>query len=151
MAVSHRRGRDIDKETPLLEAAALRGEGGGPGFDAAYFGGDLFARGDGDGDGGAGDGDDGRPEPVGTATGASGQILFFGDAPAGVPEGDFSLRANATYTPEETGDHVFGLVQAGRAACWSTGGWCSTGVTDRPGAAPPSSGPAAARSPPRWP
>ncbi len=42
-----------------------------------------------------------------------GEVMWFNSVAQGVADGDFSLRATATFTPSETAEHVFGLVSIG--------------------------------------
>ena len=119
VSLLHERGCDIDRSAPLLDAAAVRGPDGGPGFAVEFLTGDIFATGV-------------VGEVVARATGADSQLMFFGAPPDGVPAGAFSFRAVGRFTPVETGGYTFSLVQAGRSRLLVDQTIVLDGVTDPP-------------------
>ena len=71
-------------------------------------------------------------EPVRRAAREDGLLMFF-RAPEEVPDPEaFSLRARATFTPQEDGLHTFSLVQAGPARLLVDGAVVVDGATDPP-------------------
>ncbi|MCW2544617.1 MAG: glycoside hydrolase, family 3 domain protein, partial [Frankiales bacterium] len=61
------------------------------------------------------------------------KMLWFGSPEPGLDEDAFSFRATATMAVHDTGDHVFTLVQAGRAKLMIDGQVVLDGVTHPPG------------------
>ena len=95
--IVHEPGCAIDRGVPTLKAGLVRTPAGEPGVEVEFFAG---------------------PEASGPV--AHRQVVpdtrFFSlGAPAGLPDTGFSFRARARYTPDHGGEHVFTLVQAGRA------------------------------------
>jgi beta-glucosidase len=71
-------------------------------------------------------------EPLRRAEREDGMVMFF-RAPAEVPDPEaFSLRATASFTAEEGGEHTFSLVQAGQARLFVDGAVLVDGVTYPP-------------------
>ena len=60
------------------------------------------------------------------------RLLWFGSPSPGLDEDDFSFRARTTLRVEESGPHVFTLVQAGRARVLLDGEVLLDGMTDPP-------------------
>lgn len=60
------------------------------------------------------------------------RLLWFGSPAAGLDEEAFSFRATARLDVRETGEHVFTLIQAGRARLLVDGVVVLDGVTDPP-------------------
>lgn len=50
-----------------------------------------------------------------------GEVMWFNDVAPGVGDADFSLRASTSFTPEETGEHLFGLVSVGPSRLYVDG------------------------------
>ena len=93
--VRHERGCWTEMTTPALPASAISG---GEGFTVELFEG-LDAQG-----------------PVEHRQHRQGsQMMYFGPPAEGLQPAAFSFRAVGRYVPEDTGDHAFTLVQAGRA------------------------------------
>ena len=60
------------------------------------------------------------------------RLLWFGSPSPGLDENAFSFRSTTTLTPQETGEHVFTLVQAGRAQVLVDGVVVLDGLTEPP-------------------
>lgn len=93
--VVHERGCWTEMTTPALPASAISD---GKGFAVEFFVG-LEATG----------------QVVHRLQGQTSQLLYFGRPAKGLDPGAFSLRAAGRYVPQETGEHTFTLIQAGRA------------------------------------
>ncbi|MHB8464478.1 MAG: beta-glucosidase H [Acidimicrobiales bacterium] len=65
------------------------------------------------------------------------RIIFLGPPAPGVESENYAMRATGTFTPEETGEHTFTLVQSGRARLLIDGRVVLDGVADPP---PPGTG-----------
>jgi beta-glucosidase len=105
--VQFARGADIDRTTAPLHAP----------FDVEYFA-----------------GRDWSGEPVARGRYRNGKLLVVDPLPAGVEPKNFSLRATATYTPDETGTHTFALVQmAGQGRVLLDGEVLLDGIAAPPG------------------
>lgn len=50
-----------------------------------------------------------------------GEVMWFNEVAPGVGDADFSLRATTIFTPEETAEHLFGLVSIGPSRLWVDG------------------------------
>jgi beta-glucosidase len=97
VTVVHERGCDNRRSTPLLGEAGTTAPGGEAGLAVDWFGGpDL-----------AGEPVQHRHSPTADLFGLEPPVPGLGDA-------GWSFRAHTTFTPEETGTHVFTLVQAGK-------------------------------------
>ncbi len=53
--------------------------------------------------------------PIFKETKTTSEFMWFAEMPKGVDPQQFSLRATARFTPQETGDYTFGLVSADRS------------------------------------
>ena len=63
-----------------------------------------------------------------------GRLLVVDPLPAGIDATDFSYRATATYVPDESGPHIFSLVQlGGQGRVFVDGALLIDAVTDPPG------------------
>ncbi len=100
------RGCDIDKTVRPLSARGVRVE--------------LFGSPDRTG------------EPVAVEWREDLRLLWFGAPADGLDENAFSLRAAVTFTPQESGTHLFTLAQAGRARLLLDGRVLLDGVTEPP-------------------
>jgi beta-glucosidase len=109
----YERGCDIDKTVPPIGGPRLVTDRGAPGFTLELFAGHDLA--------GA---------PVETTRREDGRLIFFGPPAPGVPEDAFSFRAVGRFTPTESGEHTFTLVQAGRARVLVDGDTVIDGMTD---------------------
>jgi beta-glucosidase len=97
VTVVHERGCDNRRSTPLLGETGTTAPDGEPGLAVDWFAGpDL-----------AGEPVQHRHSPTADLFGLEPPVPGLGDA-------GWSFRAHTTFTPEETGAHVFTLVQAGR-------------------------------------
>ncbi|MBC8365245.1 MAG: glycoside hydrolase family 3 C-terminal domain-containing protein [Actinobacteria bacterium] len=106
--VRHEPGAFTERTTRPVRRRHLTGADGTPGFTVEYFDGTAW---------------EGGPQRV--ATGLSGRLIT-------TDSGEFSFRATARLTPEETGDHTLTLVQAGRARVLVDGAVVLDGIDDPP-------------------
>jgi len=114
--ILHHRGSDIDKTARPMTRAVLSTPDGEPGLAV-----EIFANLDHEGD------------PARRLVYDDTRLLFFGAPAGGVAEDDFSVRARGLFTPEVSGDHVFTLIQAGRARVLVDGRTVLDGVAHPPG------------------
>ncbi len=97
ITVVHEPGCDNRRSTPLLGETGATAPGGQPGLAVDWFAGpDL-----------AGEPVDHRHSPTADIFGLEPPVPGLGDT-------GWSFRAHTTFTPDETGTHVFTLVQAGK-------------------------------------
>jgi beta-glucosidase len=114
VTVVHEAGCDNRRSTPVLGEAGAVGPDGEPGLAVDWFAGpDL-----------AGDPVHHRQTPTLDLFGLEPPVPGLGDA-------GWSFRAHTTYTPTESGAHVFTLVQAGRGRVIVDGTTVLDGVTRR--------------------
>jgi len=113
--VLHHPGCNIDRTTRTMNRAVLRTPEGEPGIAVEIFP-NLDLAG----------------EPVKRLVFEETRLAFFGAPAEGVGAREFSLRARAVFTPEQSGAHTFALVQAGRARVFVDGKIVLDGVTDPP-------------------
>jgi beta-glucosidase len=115
--VRYERGCDIEKTTAPLGGHRVTTPDGEPGLLVDLFAGVEFAG-----------------EPVQRSTFSDGKLMFAGPPNPRLAEDDFSFRAHARFTPDESGVHTFTLVQAGGGARLLVDGAVALdGVTDPPG------------------
>jgi beta-glucosidase len=112
--VLHERGCWTEKSIPALRGDALRTPEGEAGMRVEYFA-----------------GPDWSGDPVHTSTESSGQVLLFGPPDETVPR-DFSFRATAIFTPDESGSQTLSLIQAGRARVCLDGDVVIDGIAEPP-------------------
>jgi beta-glucosidase len=101
--IVYEQGCDIDRTIPPIDAT----------FEIEVFAGREF-----------------EGEAVHRDTRTDGRVLTFGRA--GYPDGDFSLRATARFTPHDSGDHVFSLIQTEPSRLLLDGVVVIDGMTDPP-------------------
>ncbi len=111
----HEAGCSIDRSAPALARPHVHTPDGHPGFAVEYFA-NL----------------DWSGEATQCARFDEASLMFFGAPAEGVPEEQFSLRAQADFAVEETGEHTFTLVQAGRARGLIDGAVVIDGVAQPP-------------------
>lgn len=115
--ITHERGCDIDRTVPVLAGPSIVSADGTGGLDVEFhadpdFGGEVVHR--------------GRVD--------SSQLLSLGAPNESVPAESFSAVATGTFTPTDTGTHMFTLVQAGRARLSLDDEVVIDGVANPPGA-----------------
>lgn len=113
--VQHLRACDIDRTARPLSRAVLTTPDGEPGIALEFFANLDF-----------------EGEPAAHLVFDEARLLFFGAPRPGVPEESFSVRGTARFTPDASGEHIFTLVQAGRARVLIDGKVVLDGVTDPP-------------------
>ncbi len=116
VSVVHEQGCDNRKNTPLLGGAGTAApSGAGEGFDVDWFANDDLS------------GDPVHHSHTPTAD------IFGLEAPVpGLGADGWSFRAHTMLTPDETGAHVFTLVQAGRGRVIVAGDTVIDGFAERP-------------------
>jgi len=112
--IVHRRGCWTEITTPAVAGPELTTPGGERGFDVEYFGGTKW-----------------EGEALHRGTQRSGQ--FFALAPPeGVPGEGWSFKAVARFTPEQSGEHVFTIVQGGGTRLLVNGNVVLDGIANPP-------------------
>jgi beta-glucosidase len=111
-------GCDIAQSTPPIGGPSLVAPADAPelameGFRIEVFSGGAFAG-----------------DPLLTTHREDGRLIFFGPPTPEIGDGLFSLRATSRFTPDESGEHTFTLVQAGRARVLLDGAVTIDGTTD---------------------
>jgi len=109
------RGCWTEKTTPALSAPDLLDSQGGGAMRVEFYAG-LDWSGD----------------SVLTRTVDTSQLLYFGSPGEGLEPGGFSFRATGRLTPQESGRHIFTLIQAGRSRLLVDGQVVIDGFADPP-------------------
>lgn len=117
--VHYSRGCSLDSSPPVCEGQQLRSPDGAQGLLIECFAGTQLAG-----------------EPAGRITASDTQLAFTEPPVAGLDMADWSLRASATFTPLEDGEHRWSLSQAGRARLYIDGVLALDGSVDPPGPGP---------------
>ena len=116
VAVTYARGCSLDRSPPVCEGGQLRTPDGRPGLLIECFGGTQLAG-----------------DPVGRLVVSDTQVGFTDPPFEGLDPQAWSLRASGTFTPNEDGEHIWALSQAGRARLFIDGELVADGTVDPPG------------------
>ena len=111
--IVHERGCWTEMTTPALSASAISD---GQGFTVELF-----------------SGLEGEGKVLHRKEKQGSQIMYFGPPAEGLEPAAFSFRAVGQYVPEETGEHTFTIVQAGRARLLVDGAVVLDGFENPPG------------------
>jgi beta-glucosidase len=113
--IVHRRGCWTERTTPAVAGPALVTPSGERGFAVEYYGGTNW-----------------EGDVLHRRVNADGQFFTIAPPPEGVPSDGWSSKAVARFTPEQSGHHVFTLVQGGGTRLLVNGEVVLDGIENRP-------------------
>ena len=113
--IRHAIGVNIDKEAPLMTGPSLRAPDDEQGFTVEVFDNVRF-----------------EGPPIGTLNRESSRLMFGEEPIKGHRTDSFSARATTIFTPTDSGDHSFELIQLSPSRVFVDGELILDGVTERP-------------------